>query len=221
MTEQQPMKMAAADAVFETKQGAGLSLFATGDFKSNPEGLNRNVEIPNALSWITTGYPHGEIRGINDINEEYQAKYGPGEYAPIIAVAYWSWRAMLGVGFVAFLLGAVGWWLARRGKLESSRRFLKLMVFAAVLPFIANSAGWIFTEMGRQPWAVFGLLRTNDAGSPAVSTAEVLITLVGFTLLYGVLAFIAGRIFLNRARKGPDPIDADREEDEPDLALAY
>ena len=222
MTEQQPMKMAAADAVFETKEGAGLSLFATGDFKSNPEGLSRNIEIPNALSWITTGYPHGEIQGINNINAEYRQKYGPGEYAPIVAVSYWSWRAMLGIGFLAFLLGATGWWLGRRGRLESSRRYLKLMVFGAALPFIANSAGWVFTEMGRQPWVVFGLLKTHDANSPSVSSAEVAITLIGFTLLYGVLAVIAGRIFFTTARKGPEPEGSTGEEDdEPDLALAY
>ena len=178
MTEQQPMKMAAADAVFETKDHAGLSLFATGDFKSNPEGLNRNIEIPNVLSYITTGYPNGEIKGINDINAEYQEKFGPGEYAPIVAVAYWSWRAMLGVGFLAAVLGFVGWWLIRKNKLEESRPYLKLMVFGAALPFIANTAGWIFTEMGRQPWVVFGMLKTSDAGSPAVSTFEVLVTLI-------------------------------------------
>jgi cytochrome d ubiquinol oxidase subunit I len=220
MVDQQPMKMAAADAVFDTEKGAGLSLFATGDFESNPEGLNRNVEIPNLLSWISTGYPRGEVEGINNINAEYRQKYGPGEYAPIVAVAYWSWRVMLGVGFLVFLLGALGWWLAHRGKLEGSRRYLRWMVPAAILPFLANSAGWVFTEMGRQPWVVFGMLKTDDAGSPSVSTAEVLITLIGFTLLYGVLALIAGRIFLAEARHGPDP-EGGREEGEPDLALAY
>jgi cytochrome bd ubiquinol oxidase subunit I len=220
MTEQQPMKMAAADAVFETKRGAGLSLFATGDFESNPEGLNRNVEIPNLLSFISTGYPRGEIQGVNDLNREYRQRYGPGEYAPVVAVAYWSWRAMLGVGFFTAIFGLIGLWLWRKGTLTESRRYLKLTVAAAVLPFIANSAGWIFTEMGRQPWVVFGLLKTNDAGSPSVSTAEVVITLVGFTLLYGVLALIAGRIFLESARKGPVP---EGEADKPgaELGLAY
>ena len=235
MTEQQPMKMAAADAVFDTKDHAGLSLFATGDFKSNPEGLNRNIEIPNVLSYITTGYPNGEIKGINDLNAEYNQKYNPDfdpndpestsvDFAPVVAVAYWSWRAMLGVGFLAAALGFVGWWLIRRNKLEESRVYLKLMVFGAALPFIANSFGWIFTEMGRQPWVVFGMLKTSDAGSPAVSTFEVLVTLIGFTLLYLVLAIIAGRIFLEKARKGPDPeIDPDDEEARraAELAMAY
>jgi cytochrome d ubiquinol oxidase subunit I len=222
MTKQQPMKMAAADAVFETKQGAGLSLFATGDLKQNPEGLNRNVEIPNLLSFVTTGYPRGEIEGVNDINAQYRREYGPGEYAPVVAVAYWSWRAMLGVGMLAVVLGAYGWYLIRRGRLERSRRYLALMVPAAALPFVANSAGWVFTEMGRQPWVVFGLLKTDVAGSPSVSVAEVLISLVGFTLLYGVLALIAGRIFVREAREGPDPEGAhEAKEGEPDLALAY
>jgi cytochrome d ubiquinol oxidase subunit I len=220
MTHQQPMKMASADAVFETKDGAGLSLFAVGDFKSNPEGLKRNVQIPNLLSWISTGYPRGEIKGINDINREYRAKYGPGEYAPVVAVVYWMWRAMIGCAVLMFLLGAYGWWQARRGTLEQSRRFLRWAVPAAVLPFIASLTGWTFTEMGRQPWVVFGLLKTHAAGSPSVSTAEVLISLVGFTLLYGVLAAIAGRVFFQTARKGPVE---EGKADEPgqELALAY
>jgi cytochrome d ubiquinol oxidase subunit I len=220
MTHQQPMKMASADAVFETKEGAGLSLFAIGDFKSNPEGLKRNVEVPNLLSYITTGYPRGEIQGINNINAEYRAKYGPGEYAPVVAVVYWTWRAMIGCAVLMFLLGAYGAWRARRGKLEGSRRFLTLCVWAAVLPFIASLTGWAFTEMGRQPWVVFGLMKTHDGDSPSVSTAEVLITLIGFTLLYGALAVVAGRIFFKTARKGPDA-EGTAEEPGKELALAY
>jgi cytochrome d ubiquinol oxidase subunit I len=220
MSKQQPMKMSAADAVFETKDGAGLSLFATGDFKSNPQGLNRNVQIPNLLSWISTGYPRGEIKGVNDLNREYRAKYGPGEYAPVIAVVYWTWRAMLGSAVLMFALGAYGWWLARRRRLETSRRFLRWAVPAAVLPFVASLTGWTFTEMGRQPWAVFGLLKTQDSDSPSVSTAEVLISLIGLTLLYGVLAVIAGRIFLQSARKGPAE-EGTAEEPGQELALAY
>ncbi len=220
MTEQQPMKMAAADAVFDTCEGCGLSLFATGDFESNPQGLNRNVEVPNLLSFVSTGYPRSEIRGINDLNREYVAEYGPGEYAPVVAVTYWSWRAMLGVGFFLVLFGALGLWLWRKGTLTESRRFLKLAVAAVVLPFVASSAGWVFTEMGRQPWVVFGLLKTTDAGSPSVSSAEVAITLVGFTLLYGALALIAARIFLGYVRKGPEPGGEDAEEGS-ELGLAY
>ncbi len=220
MSHQQPMKMAAADAVFETKDGAGLSLFATGDFKSNPEGLNRNIEIPNLLSWISTGYPHGKIEGINNLNAEYQKKYGPGNYSPIVAIAYWTWRAMLGCGFAMMLFGAWGWWLSRKGKLRDSKWFLRLAVPAVALPFIASSTGWLFTEMGRQPWVVFGLLKTDVANSPSVSSLEVWVTLVGFTLLYGVLAAIAGAVFVRTVKKGP--VEAGKAEDPgQELALAY
>lgn len=220
MVEQQPMKMAAADAVFETEEGVGLSLFATGDFETNPEKLNRNVEIPNLLSFIATGKPMGEVEGINNINAEYQEKYGPGEYSPVVWVAYWSWRVMLGCGFLLAAFGFLGWWLTRKGRLERSPRFLKFAIPAATLPFIASSAGWIFTEMGRQPWVVFGLLKTQDGVSPTVPAMEVWITLVGFTLLYGVLAVIAGRIFFGVVRKGPAEIE-EGDEDKPYLGMAY
>ena len=220
MSHQQPMKMAAADAVFETKKGAGLSLFATGDFKSNPEGLNRNVEIPQLLSWISTGYPNGEIQGINNLNREYQRKYGPGNYTPIVAIAYWTWRAMLGCAGLMLLFAAYGWWLLHKGRLERSKRFLRIAVPAAALPFLASATGWLFTEMGRQPWAVFGLLKTDAANSPSVSAAEIWITLIGFTLLYGVLAAIAGRVFLRTVRKGPVE-EGKAEEPGQELALAY
>ncbi len=220
MTKQQPMKMAAADAVFETKQGAGLSLFATGNLEQNPEGLTRNVEIPNLLSWISTGYPRGEIEGVNDINRRYRQRYGPGEYAPVIAVAYWSWRAMIGCAMAMLAFAAYGWWLQRRGRLQSAQRFLRWAVPAAGLPFLASATGWIFTEMGRQPWVVFGLLKTDVANSPSVSAAEVWITLVGFTLLYGGLAAIAGAVFVKTVRKGP--VEAGKAEDPgQELALAY
>ncbi len=128
---------------------------------------------------------------------------------------------MIGIGTLMLLFAGYGWWLARKGRLESSRRFLRWAVPAAALPFIASAVGWVFTEMGRQPWVVFGLLKTSDANSPSVSTAEVLITLIGFTLLYGVLAVFAGRIFFKIARKGtpdaPEPDDGGK----PDLVLAY
>ncbi|HET9593624.1 MAG TPA: cytochrome ubiquinol oxidase subunit I [Solirubrobacterales bacterium] len=212
--------LAAIATVFETKKGAGLSLFATGDFKSNPEGLNRNVEIPQLLSWISTGYPNGEIKGINNLNREYQRKYGPGNYTPIVGITYWTWRAMLGCAFAMMVFAAVGWWLLDKGKLRDSKRYLTLAVPAVALPFIASATGWLFTEMGRQPWAVFGLLKTNAANSPAVSPAEIWITLVGFTLLYGVLAAIAGRVFVKAVEKGP--VEAGKaEEPAQELALAY
>ena len=221
MTHQQPMKMAAADAVFETTDNAGMSLFAVGDVEGNPGELNRNIEIPGVLSLIATGSFNGTVEGINDLNAQYQEQFGPGEYAPVVAIAYWSWRVMTGIGFVLSLFALIALWFMRKDKLESSPRFLKISMGMATLPFIASAAGWIFTEMGRQPWVVFGLLKTEFASSPMVSAYEVWISLIGFTLLYGVLAVIAGKIFFKVAGKGPVEESPEEDDDKLHLGLAY
>ena len=119
MTEQQPMKMAAADAVFETTDNAGMSVFATGAVEGNPGELNRNVEIPGVLSLIATGSFNGTVEGINDLNAQYREEFGPGEYAPIVAVAYWSWRVMTGIGFALALFALLALWYMRKDRLES------------------------------------------------------------------------------------------------------
>jgi cytochrome d ubiquinol oxidase subunit I len=221
MSEQQPMKMAAADAVFETTEGAGLSLFATGAFTGNPGELNRNIEIPNLLSFVMTGFPQSEVEGINNLNAEYQERYGPGEYAPIVAVAYWSWRVMLGIGFALATFALIALWFMRKDKIETSPRFLRIGMWMGALPIVASLSGWTFTEMGRQPWVVFGELQTEFGVSPMVSAAEVWISLIGFTLLYGVLAVIAGRIFFKTAGKGPVEESAEEDDDKLHLGLAY
>jgi cytochrome d ubiquinol oxidase subunit I len=222
MEKQQPMKMAAAEALFNTSQPAGFSLFALGDVQHNPKHLKVNVKVPHTLSLMATNSWNGEVEGINDINKRYQVKYGPGEYAPVVAVTYWTFRLMVGAGTLMFLITAFGVWRLRRRRLVESRLLLKLLIPAAALPFVANTSGWLFTEMGRQPWAIMGLLRTNQADSPTVSSAQVLLTLVGFTALYSVIGIIGGRLFLREAKHGPGteaPPPADPER--PDLALAY
>ena len=220
MEDQQPMKMASAEALFETERGAGLSLFATGKFTRDPGETDRNLKIPYGLSLISTLSTDGEVRGINDIEREYVRRFGPGEYVPVVAVTYWTFRTMIGAGALMMLLSLAGLVLQRRGRLQDSGRFLRLLVPAAALPFIANSAGWVFTEMGRQPWVIQGLLRTDEAVSPTVGTTRVLLTLVGFTLLYGVLAVVALRIFLREARHGATDAP-EQEPGRPDLALSY
>ncbi len=221
MTEQQPMKMAAADAIFETTDNAGMSVFALGDVEGNPGELNRNIEIPGVLSLIATGSFNGTVEGINDLNAQYRQEFGPGEYAPVVAVAYWSWRVMTGIGFALALFALIALWFMRKDKLETSPRLLKSSMWVATLPFVASAAGWVFTEMGRQPWVVFGLLKTEFASSPSVGAYEVWISLIGFTLLYGVLAVIAGRIFFKVAGKGPVEETPEEEDDKLHLGLAY
>jgi len=226
MTDQQPMKMAAAEALWETEQPAGLSVFATGDFTRNPGGTNHNITIPHLLSIIATNSWDGKVEGIDEIQARYEREYGEGDYVPIVGVTYWTFRAMIGMGIAVILLTAVGLWQARRGKLEVSRRSQWLAIAGIALPFLANSAGWLFTEMGRQPWVVFGLLRTEDAISPNVSSAEVAITLIGFSAVYAVLAAIAVWLIRRAVIAGPPeppapPSDAQPTKTTDDIALAY
>ncbi len=225
MTDQQPMKMAAAEALWETEQPAGLSVFATGDFTRNPGGTNHNLVIPHALSMIATNNWNGKVEGIDEIQAQYVKRYGEGDYVPVVGVTYWTWRAMMGMGFAMILLTLVGLLLARRGKLEVSRRWQWLAVAGIALPFIGNSAGWLFTEMGRQPWVVFGLLRTEDAVSPNVSSAEIAITLIGFSAIYALLAGVAVWLISRAVKAGPgEPPGGGTHEPgstTDDIALAY
>ncbi len=219
LVKQQPMKMAAAEALFETQGPAPFSLFATGDWTPNPERTNVDVQIPHLLSLLATGKWDGDVKGINDINRAYQAKYGPGEYAPVVGLTYWSFRAMVGAAVLMIVLSALLLWRGRAGRLLQRRRLLWLLLPAAALPFVANSAGWVFTEIGRQPWVVQGLLKTSDAVSPTVGSALIVISLAGFTLLYGVLAVIGFALFARTAAAGPSAVADDKPT--PDLTLAY
>jgi cytochrome d ubiquinol oxidase subunit I len=214
LMDQQPMKMASAEALFETQDHAPLSLFATGDWTPNPERTNVDVQAGGVLSLLSTGSTAGIVKGINDINREYRVRYGPGEYAPTVAITYWSFRAMIGSGSVLIALCALALWRLRGARLFEGRRLLWLLLPAVALPFVANSSGWIFTEMGRQPWIVQGLLKTSDAVSPTVDALSVWLSMVGFTAVYGVLALIGLRLFARTVRKGPDPEEAPA--DEPD-----
>ena len=222
MTEQQPMKMAAAEALYESQNNAPFSAFAVAPFEATPERLTFNIEVPDGLSILATNSPSGRVEGINDLQREYVAKYGPGDYRPVIGITYWSFRLMVGMAMLMLLLSFIGLILWRRGSLTDSRRFLKIAAWAIPLPFIANATGWIFTEMGRQPWVVQGLLRTKDGVSPMVSAGYVATTLIGFTLLYGVLAVIALWLGLREMRRGTSPEEGEdaegRDTSEPSLA---
>ncbi|MCK2215912.1 cytochrome ubiquinol oxidase subunit I [Actinomadura sp. ATCC 31491] len=216
MTEQQPMKMAAAEALWEDESSAGFSLFAVGDVENGRNHVN--LQIPYGLSLLATNTTDGKVEGINDIQARYQALYGPGDYRPVVGLAYWSFRLMIGFGALAALLAAAGLWLTRRGRLPAGRWAYRLAMLGIGLPFLANSLGWIFTEMGRQPWTVFSLMRTAAAVSPGADVPSVAITLAGFTLVYAVLAVIEVRLLIKFIKRGA------QEEIEPEApvpALSY
>jgi cytochrome bd ubiquinol oxidase subunit I len=201
MTAQQPMKMAAAEALYSTKSGASFSLFTIGSLSGHQEVFS--VRIPHLLSLLATTSPNGTVEGINNIQAAYQARYGLGDYSPYIPVTFWGFRLMIGFGALAALVALAGLAALRSGRTPRSRWFWRIGIAAVVLPFLANSFGWIFTEMGRQPWAVFGRLKTASAVSPTVSTGEVLTSLTAFTLLYGVLAVVNLRLMARSALAGP------------------
>ena len=151
------------------------------------------------------------MRGIKDIQAEYEARYGPGDYVPPVKWSYWNFRAMVGAGMAMLFLAAWALFATLRDTVERSPRLLALLVPAIVLPYVANSAGWIFTEIGRAPWIVFGVMKIESGVSPNVTAGEVLFTLVGFTLLYGAL-MVADIYLLNKYAKAglhaPEPDEA-------------
>ncbi len=185
MTRIQPMKMAAAEALWETEDPAAMSLFTIGNEKERRDVFA--IRVPGLLSFLAFNRFSGEVRGINDLQREYQITYGPGDYVPPVAISYWTFRIMVGAGMAMFALAAFGLWTAARKGVPENSLYLKLMFWAIALPYIANSAGWIFTEVGRQPWIVFGLQKTADAVSTSVGVGEVMFSLIAFTLVYGVL----------------------------------
>jgi cytochrome d ubiquinol oxidase subunit I len=222
MTTQQPMKMAAAEALYDTATPASFSLFTIGSLDGSREVWS--VRVPGVLSFMATGRLNGTVEGINDIQAAEQARYGPGDYRPNIPVSYWSFRLMIGLGFLMMLLSLIGLWVFRRGRAPTSRWFYRAAIAAIALPVLANSFGWIFTEMGRQPWAVFGVLSTADGVSPTVSAGTVLTSLIVFTVLYGLLAVIDGVLMVRYAKAGPPPPAAessDVDEEQPAPVFAY
>ena len=201
MTEQQPMKMAAAEALYETTDSAPFSLLTLGTLDGSRSVFQ--IDIPSVLSFLATGDFKGTVEGVNDIQAEYEKTYGPGDYSPNIPLAYWSFRLMIGFGGLGFLFALLALFQMRRGRTPHGKWFLPAMIFLPFTPLLANSFGWIFTEAGRQPWAVFGLIRTSDGASAVVSAGSVLFTMIVFTLLYGVLAFIEVGLTLKVIKNGP------------------
>jgi cytochrome d ubiquinol oxidase subunit I len=208
MVEQQPMKMAAAEALYETEAAAPFSILSVGELNGN--SADCVFCVPGLLSFLATGSFDGTVQGINEIQAAYEQQYGPGDYRPVIPVTYWSFRLMIGLGLVGAVFAMWALWRYRGKRAPTDDRLAKPFALAATLvvlaPLAGNSFGWIFTEMGRQPWIVFGEQTTADAVSPLVSAAEVWITMIGFTLIYLILAIIEVKLLLHYIRKGaPEP----------------
>jgi cytochrome d ubiquinol oxidase subunit I len=200
MVQVQPMKMASAEALWQSENPASFSLITIGDLTGRKQVFA--IRIPDLLSVLAYNRPYGEVQGINNLQTEYQQKYGPGDYVPIVPFIYWTFRFMVGAGFAMVLLALYGLYLVMKNRLEGRRRLLQLLVLAIALPYIANTSGWLMTELGRQPWVVFGLMKTQDAVSVVVPPGTVLLSLVVFTLLYGALMVADVYLLAKFARGG-------------------
>lgn len=214
MTEQQPMKMAAAEALYDTTGPASFSLFTLG----TPDGSRElwSLRVPGVLSFMATGSTDGVVDGINDVQRAEQAQFGPGDYRPSVPVTYWTFRWMMGFGAAALLVAAAALWFTRRDRTSTAADgeeafvapapwFARVALVSMAFPLLANSMGWIFTEMGRQPWVVYGQLRTANGVSPSVGIGSVLTSLIVFTVLYGGLAVVEGYLLVRTVKAGPAP----------------
>lgn len=195
MAKLQPEKLAAAESLWETTKGAPFALLVIPD-EANERNAVEMFKIPKFLSFLTHHDWNAELRGL---------KSWPKEDRPPVTIVFLSFRIMAGLGFLFVLLTLYGLW--RRNRLESSPTYLKIMLFAIPLPYIAGLLGWVVTEVGRQPWIVYKVLRTADAHSP-VSEMQVGLSLIAFIVLYSLLGFAAYYLMFRYGRKGPDPIEA-------------
>jgi cytochrome bd ubiquinol oxidase subunit I len=196
------MKLAAMEALWETEQPASFSLFSA--INQREKTSSREIKVPVLLSVLANNNTSGEVKGLNELQREAEAKYGPGDYLPPVAMTYWSFRIMVGLGLLFIAISVYGFWLWWRGKLETARPYLGFLTLAMFLPYLANSTGWMVTEFGRQPWIVQGLMRTAQGVSPNVSAPMVLVTMLGFTAVYAVLIVLEVGLLRTYARMGLD-----------------
>jgi cytochrome bd ubiquinol oxidase subunit I len=216
----QPMKIAAAEAQWTTCQPCSFSLFQIGG-GNNDQTPTQIIAVPHLLSLLATNSWNGKVVGLNPLQQQYSKQYGPGYYVPNVFIQYWSMRAMAYLGGLVLLISLWGLWLIRRRKLATSRVFLWVAVWAAVLPFVMNTAGWLLTESGRQPWIVQGIMLTKNGISPTVSTTWLWISIVAFVALYGTLGTVDFLLMLKYARKELPPPRSEADVDAPVPAVQY
>ena len=206
------MKIAATEALWDTEQPAAFSLFQIGGFTKEDQTPSFDIEIPKLLSLLATGSLNGEVQGLTPLQSQYERQFGRGNYEPPVETAYWAMRVMAYLGSLVFLVFAVGAFFYRRGTLEPKRWLLWAGVCTIPLPYLAALAGWVLTEVGRQPWIVWGLLKTADANSPSVTTTTIVLSLVVFGLLYLTLTVVNFVLLRRYARF--DPPDVGGPDDE-------
>jgi len=201
MVRSQPMKMAAAEALWYSQDPASFSLITIGNLSQTGDVFA--IRIPRLLSLLAYNRLSGKVEGIYNLQNQYVQQYGPGDYRPPIAFIYWSFRLMVGAGFLMLFLAAYSLYHVMRDTPVEKFRFLGLIPLAIALPYLSNTTGWLMTELGRQPWVVFGLMKTTEAISPTLTVGTVLISLIGFTLVYGGLMAADVYLLVKFAKAGP------------------
>lgn len=190
----QPTKFAAMESVWETNSGVAMNLLILPD-PNNERNAVEKISIPNMVSLLAFHDPNAEIKGLKDF---------PLEMRPPVQPTFWSFRLMVGLGTFTALAALVAMVLSRMKSLENRTLFLRVMLLSLPLPYLAAQLGWIVAEMGRQPWIVYGVLKTSEGVSKAVTSPQVIGSLVGFTLIYSLLGAIDIYLLAKYARKGPD-----------------
>lgn len=235
MFQQQPMKMASAESLCHTETDPDFSILTVGTH-NNCDSVTHLIEVPYVLPFLAEGKLAGvRLEGVKDLQASYQDKFGPGDYRPNLFVTYWSFRAMIGLLAVPALFAVVALWLTRGGRIPNARWLSWVALLTLPTPFLANSAGWVFTEMGRQPWVVVPnptgdqMLRLNVADGVSSHSAGLVVTsLVTFTLVYAVLAVIWFWLIRRYVVEGPQEHDSEpaaptppRDDDVAPLSFAY
>ena len=216
----QPMKIAAAEAQWTTCQPCSFSLIQIGG-GNNDHTPTQILEIPHLLSLLATNHWNGKVIGMSPLQSQYAAKFGPGNYVPDVFIQYWGMRVMAYLALIVTLVALLGLWLYRRRKLATSRRYLWIATWLVVLPFLMNTAGWLLTESGRQPWIVQGIMLTKNGLSPSVSTTELWISVIAFVVIYGALGTVDLLLMLRYSRKELPPAPVLTAAGEPVPAMEY
>jgi cytochrome d ubiquinol oxidase subunit I len=222
VTDAQPMKIAATEALWNTEEPAGFSLFQIGGFTEDDQTPSFDIEVPRLLSFLATNSFKGQVVGMNELQSQAEREYGRGNYIPDVRLVYWSMRVMAYLGTLLFLIASWGGFLLwRKKRLEAATWFQRAALAGIALPFLSNFAGWILTEAGRQPWVVYGLLKTEDAVSSTVSTWTVGLSLGTFATLYAVLGATDFYLMRRYARLDPPEVEPGDEGGAPQPAPAY
>jgi len=211
LVETQPMKMAASEGLWgKSGDPAPWTVFANID----PENKTNTGElkIPYLLSFLSYSKFSGEVKGMNELQAQYEQEYGPGDYIPPVRTTFWSFRIMIMAGSAMIVLSMYAVYLMWRKKLDRPNTwFMRLALWGIALPPIANTAGWVMTEFGRQPWTVFGLMQTKDSVSPNITSGQVLFSVIAFSAIYAILGIIMVGLFIKVIRKGPYHMDHDHD----------